>query len=371
MPVYVGIYTRRTTNLAAQAPIPQNAISYPAVCSPFADVSWKNAATKRRNASFCRYTTKDGRWTDAQTRMGWAGDSRHPVFVHCIQPGCGGRAVTGNHRQRQGADGSWRLRQLPYRRSRKTFCRGKADRDALRRHLFRQPDARPQYRARPLERRGLPACDALRREARRGELLPGLPLPAFHQTDPRRYPRDPRLSRHTLAGRKYTARAGATLAAELSCADAVVEFCLLPAGYFRARPEQERGVESRRLSGRGSRALRRLPYAEKLSRRRQAKRAICRQRGRRLVCAAPRWGDARWLEIVERRGYRRISRERAQRPQPCRWADGAGGAQFHLAYERCRRSRHRGLFEGNSTQRAGSGRDRAVANADGRWRETL
>ena len=80
--------------------------------------------------AFCGYTTKDGRSIDAQTTMGRAGDSRHPVFVQRIQPGCGCRAVAGGDRERQGADGSRRLRQLPYCRSRKTVCRGKADRHA-------------------------------------------------------------------------------------------------------------------------------------------------------------------------------------------------------------------------------------------------
>ena len=98
----------------------------------------------------------------------------------------------------------------------------------------------------------------------------------------------------------------------------VWNFAVLPAGHIRARPEQERGMESRRLSGRRRGALRRMPHAQELLRRREARPEVWRRPGRRLVCAAARRRRAQRAEIVERRGHRRISAERPQRQQPRR-----------------------------------------------------
>ena len=61
------------------------------------------------------------------------------------------------------------------------------------------------------------------------------------------------------------------LAAELSRGDAGLELPVLPARHLRARSAEKRGMESRRLSGHRCRALRRMPYAEKHLRRRQAR----------------------------------------------------------------------------------------------------
>ena len=58
------------------------------------------------------------------------------------------------------------------------------------------------------------------------------------------------------------ARARATLSVQLSLRDARLELAVLQARHPDAGPAEERGVESRPLSGRGRRALRRLPYAE-------------------------------------------------------------------------------------------------------------
>ena len=62
---------------------------------------------------------------------------------------------------------------------------------------------------------------------------------------------------------QHAAAAGTALAAELPRGDAGLEFSVLPARHFRAGPAEKRGMESRRLSGHGCRALRRMPYAEK------------------------------------------------------------------------------------------------------------
>ena len=88
------------------------------------------------------------------------------------------------------------------------------------------------------------------------------------------------------------AAAGAALAAELSRRDARLELAVLQARHPGARPAKERGMESRPLSGRGRRPLRRLPHAEEHLRRRQARpglwrRPACRA-GSRRGSTAPR-----------------------------------------------------------------------------------
>ena len=136
-----------------------------------------------------------------------------------------------------------------------------------------QPDARPRHRDRRLERRGFLPRAALRHGARWPALLPGLPLPAFHQADPRRHSGDPRLSR-TLAPVATRRRRRSCAFPKLPRGDAAVELPFFRPGIFDARPGQGRGLESRRLSGRGARPLRRLPHAEEHVRRRQRDQAF-------------------------------------------------------------------------------------------------
>ena len=64
-------------------------------------------------------------------------------------------------------------------------------------------------------------------------------------------------------------RARAALAVQLSRRDARLELAVLQARHPDAGPAEERGMESRPLSGRGRRPLRRLPYAEEHVWRRQ------------------------------------------------------------------------------------------------------
>ena len=173
-----------------------------------------------------------------------------PVFVHCVRlPGARAGSSSPSrrdHRARQGAGRSRRLRELPYRRSRKTVRRRQTDRHPVRRDLFAQSDAGSRYRPRRLERRGFLPRAARRRSARRLALLPGVSLSVFHQTHPRRHSGDPRLSRDADAGPQRRAAAATALAAELSRRDAGLELAVLPARHFRARPAKERGMESRR-----------------------------------------------------------------------------------------------------------------------------
>ena len=75
-------------------------------------------------------------------------------------------------------------------------------------------------------------------------------------------------------------------------------------------------------------------------------RAVWRRPDRWLVRAAARRRATKRAEVVERRGYRRISAERPQRPQPCRRPDGGSRSQFDLEDERRRRARDGGLSEG-------------------------
>ena len=198
--------------------------------------------------------------------------SRLLCALHQRRPGPAPRAaVTGNHRQGQGADGSRRLRKLPYRRSLKTVRRRQADRYAVRRRLFRQPDAGPQYRDRPLDRRRVPARHALRRRPDGAHYYPAFPYPHFTKMV-----RDDvfaiRAYLNTLAPVNNTPPPS-ELPWPLNYRALMRpwNFAVLPAGHLRARPEQERRMESRRLSGRRHRSLRRVPHAEERPRRGKAK----------------------------------------------------------------------------------------------------
>ena len=86
-------------------------------------------------------------------------------------------------------------------------------------------------------------------------------------------------------------------------------------------------MESRRLSGRGARALRRVPYPAQCARRGTRKRAVCRRRCRQLA----RLRDQRAISRAGAVGCRRAVRLSPQRLAPrsrCRArADGAGGQQ--------------------------------------------
>ena len=138
-------------------------------------------------------------------------------------------------------------------------------------------------------------------------------------------------------------------------------------------PDQTKGsrLESRALSGRGARSLRRLSHAEEHLRRRQARPGVWRRTGRRHVRAKARWCGARRAEIVEHGGHHRISAERAQRQEPCRQADVGSHRQLHLENERWRRPRHRGLSQIAAGRRSRACRRAAPAGADGRRREGL
>ena len=68
---------------------------------------------------------------------------------------------------------------------------------------------------------------------------------------------------------------------QLSRPDARLELAVLQAGHPDARPAKERGMESRPLSGRRRRPLRRLPYAEEHFWRRQTRPGVRRRAGRR------------------------------------------------------------------------------------------
>ena len=87
-------------------------------------------------------------------------------------------------------------------------------------------------------------------------------------------------------------------------------------GIPDAGPAEERGVESRPLSGRGRRALRRLPYAEEHLRRRQARpRPLAAVVVAGHVRAAAGRRRAQRPEILERGRHHRISAERPQRQE--------------------------------------------------------
>ena len=272
---------------------------------------WRDVAT----SPLSRYNARRGQWVQGRHRTMRAILAVF-AFVHCVRlPAKRQRRAHGRgHRARQGADRRRRLRELPYRRSRKTVRRGKRI-DTPFGGIY-SPNLTPDRDT------GIGAWSdddflpraAPRRRARRLALLPGLPLPEFHKADPRRHSGDPRLSGDADAGPQHAAAAGTALALQLSRRDARLELAVLQARHSDARPAKERGMESRPLSGRGRRPLRRLPYAEERLWRRQTRPGFWRRTRRGHVRAAARWRRAQRAEIVERGRHRRISAERPQRP---------------------------------------------------------
>src|SRR5207248_7463103 len=111
----------------------------------------------------------------------------------------------------------------------------------------------------------------------------------FYKADPRRHFRDPRLPRDAGAGPQHRAAAGTALSPQLPRGDARLELPVLPARDHHAGPVEERGMESRPLPGRGPRALRRLPYAEKLLWRGKAWPGVWRRARAGHVRAAAGW----------------------------------------------------------------------------------
>src|ERR1700722_11031032 len=105
-----------------------------------------------------------------------------------------------------------------------------------------------------MERRSILPGFASGNSAGRLALLSGISLPELHQAHSRRRAGDPGLSCDTGADPQCAAAVATILAAELSRGDIVLELAVLPARYFRAGPEQKRGVESWRLSCRRRRA---------------------------------------------------------------------------------------------------------------------
>ena len=124
-------------------------------------------------------------------------------------------------------------------------------------------------------------------------------------------------------------------------------------GTYKPDPRQERGMESRRLSGRGAGALRRLPYPAQCARRGAGERDLCRRRCRQLaglcdqraIAGAGALGCGRAVRLSARRLASR-SRHRAR-------ADGGGGEQS-VGGAGERRPRHRDLH-GRRVRRAVAG----------------
>ena len=123
--------------------------------------------------------------------------------------------------------------------------------------------------------------------------------------------------------------------------------------HLQAGPDQERRMESRRLSGRRARPLRRLPHAAQRARRRAGDRQLCRRRCRQLaglcdqraIAGAGALGCGRALRLSARRLPSR-SRHRAR-------ADGGSGEQS-VGGAGERRPRHRDLH-GRRVRRAVAG----------------
>ena len=102
-------------------------------------------------------------------------------------------------------------------------------------------------------------------------------------------------------------------------------------GEFQPDSQQSAGLESRRLSGAGSRALHGLPYAEILSRRRQDRRQSARLQPAGLVCARYHRRYQPGAGPVERGRYHELSEDRPQPDHGRDRTDGRGSRQFHLA----------------------------------------
>ena len=304
-----------------------------------------------------------------------AGDSRGLLLCTAFAAGEALAAEPSGRddRARQGADGCRRLRELPYRRSGKTVRRGQADRYPVRRHLFAQPDAGPRYRPR---RAG--ATTSFYRALRFGVAPDGSRYyPAFP------YPNFTKLIRDDiLAIRAYLATLTPVRNTppppelrwplQLSRRHARLELAVLQARHSDAGPAEERGMESRPLSGRGRRRI-----AAPATRRRTCLAPTDAARPSAAGCVqgmfAPR------LDGAERSGLKSWSvddiaeylQSGRNGQQPCRRTDVGGRGQLDLEDERCGCPRDRGLPEGPAGRRAGAGRSPAAAGANGRRRKTL
>ena len=165
------------------------------------------------------------------------------------------------------------LHRLSYRLAeRSAFCRRAADRDAVRQHRLRQHHAGSRNRHRLLERRSIRRRGQARRPSERPATLSGHALPVLHQDVARGRARHAGLSQDRRTRAQPRRDQHAALPVQYPQRHARVERAFLQGGTIQSRSAEIGYMESRCLSRRGSRPLRRLPHAEEFPGRGQVRR---------------------------------------------------------------------------------------------------
>jgi len=122
-----------------------------------------------------------------------------------------------------------------------------------------------------------------------------------------------------------------------------LETAIPPSRHLQTRPGEERGTESRRLSGRGFGALRRVPYPAQRARRRARQRLIRRGRCRQLAGLRAQPAIAGTGAMGRGGDLCLFAPRLASRSRHGARADGRGGEQsVPGAAQRC--PRHRDLY---------------------------
>ena len=147
------------------------------------------------------------------------------------------------------------------------FAGGRADADPVRHDLHLQHHARSGDRHRQVERGRFLQDHAHRPFPGWRADLSGDAVRVLHQGHARRQRRDLRLSALDPAGEPEEQAARAALSLRQPPAHPRLAHAVLPRGRVQARPDQVGGMESRRLSGRGPRPLRHVPFADQRARR--------------------------------------------------------------------------------------------------------
>ena len=288
----------------------------------------------------------------------------------------GARRAAGRPRPAWRLSGArWRLRLLPHggldalrrvcRRDRPRLRRRPRDLDPLRRPRVAEHHAGQGDRHRNMDRRRLLADAASRDQQARRAALPGDALRVLHQGDARGFGRDLRLPQVAEAGQARRRRQPPELALRHALrrddgvADAVVH-----AGRLSAERVEDRGVESRRLSRRGSRPLRRLPHAAQFHGRGRARRALHRRAGRQLVRAEHHAELALGRRRLHGRSTRRVLQKRRHDPHG-RAVRRRGQRARLLGQDVSRRASERGRADGRGLAQQPALPDRSGREGDG------
>ncbi len=178
--------------------------------------------------------------------------------------------------------GARRLRGLPHQYQWHPQRRRPSARDAVRDHLQHQHHARRRDRHRRLVVSGLRTRDARGHSSRRAATLSGVSLSAFCQGDRRGSAGALRASDGAGAGAGRQSENQSGVSVQLASAAGRMERAVSSAANVPGRRDEIASVESRRLSGRRPRPLRRLSFAAQRARRGEGQRLSGRRPRRGL-----------------------------------------------------------------------------------------